>query len=137
MVRGISHITICVKNMARTAALLKEVLGAQEVYRSRDWSLSIFPEIFLLVGNVWIAVRESESVMLPRTGNHLAFQIDDSQFAEFERRLLAAGVELVPAMRRFEGERRSLYFYDYDNHLFELHTGTLGQRLANYAQAAG
>jgi hypothetical protein len=33
-----------------------------------------------------------------------------------------------------EGEGMSLYFYDYDNNLFELHTGTLEQRLARYAQ---
>jgi hypothetical protein len=33
-----------------------------------------------------------------------------------------------------EGEGQSLYFYDFDNHLFELHTGTLAQRLARYAQ---
>jgi fosfomycin resistance protein FosX len=26
------------------------------------------------------------------------------------------------------------YFYDYDNHLFELHTGTLEERLARYAE---
>ena len=31
-----------------------------------------------------------------------------------------------------EGEGRSLYFYDFDNHLFEIHTGTLSQRLAGY-----
>ncbi|EIW18957.1 lactoylglutathione lyase-like lyase [Pelosinus fermentans DSM 17108] len=31
-----------------------------------------------------------------------------------------------------EGEGRSLYFYDYDNHLFELHTGTLTERLKRY-----
>ncbi len=30
------------------------------------------------------------------------------------------------------GEGRSLYFHDHDNHLFELHTGTLEERLARY-----
>ena len=30
------------------------------------------------------------------------------------------------------GEGRSLYFYDDDNHLFELHTGTLEERLQRY-----
>jgi fosfomycin resistance protein FosX len=33
---------------------------------------------------------------------------------------------------RFEGEGDPLYLYDYDNHLFELHTGTLEQRLTKY-----
>lgn len=29
-------------------------------------------------------------------------------------------------------EGDSLYFYDYDNHLFEIHTGTLEKRLYKY-----
>ena len=39
-----------------------------------------------------------------------------------------------PPRARVEGEGQSLYVYDFDNHLFELHTGTLAQRLARYAQ---
>lgn len=35
---------------------------------------------------------------------------------------------------RVEGEGQSLYFYDFDNHLFELHTGTLAQRLVRYKE---
>ena len=31
-----------------------------------------------------------------------------------------------------EGEGESLYFYDFDNNLFELHAGTLEQRLERY-----
>jgi hypothetical protein len=34
---------------------------------------------------------------------------------------------------RVAGEGRSIYFHDHDNHLFELHTGTLGERLQRYA----
>ncbi|HUE86469.1 MAG TPA: hypothetical protein VMO26_10365 [Vicinamibacterales bacterium] len=38
-----------------------------------------------------------------------------------------------PPRPRVEGEGEFLYFYDFDNHLFELHTGTLEQRLRCYA----
>nr|WP_277871356.1 hypothetical protein [Chroococcidiopsis cubana] len=43
-------------------------------------------------------------------------------------------MEIRESRSRVEGEGSSLYFYDYDNHLFELHTGTLAQRLARYLQ---
>nr|WP_187355155.1 hypothetical protein [Paenibacillus tengchongensis] len=36
---------------------------------------------------------------------------------------------------RIGGEGIPLYFYDYDNNLFELHTGTLEERLASYKEA--
>lgn len=42
-------------------------------------------------------------------------------------------VEIKPPRTRVEGEGRSLYFYDFDNHLFELHTGTLLERLSRYS----
>ncbi|MFZ5563799.1 MAG: hypothetical protein ACOZBW_07070 [Thermodesulfobacteriota bacterium] len=32
-----------------------------------------------------------------------------------------------------QGEGDSLYFYDFDNQLIELHTGTLNERLNAYA----
>ena len=43
-------------------------------------------------------------------------------------------LDLLPPRPRVEGEGRSLYFYGPDNHLFELHTGTLAERLARYAK---
>ncbi|HTD28660.1 MAG TPA: hypothetical protein VK660_04665 [Xanthomonadaceae bacterium] len=47
-------------------------------------------------------------------------------------KLQALGVEVKPPRPRVESEGQSLYFYDFDNHLFELHTGTLEQRLDRY-----
>ncbi len=40
----------------------------------------------------------------------------------------------MPERSRVESEGRSIYFYDYDNHLFELHTGTLEERLERYSK---
>lgn len=40
---------------------------------------------------------------------------------------------MKPPRKRIEGEGHSIYFYDYDNNLLELHTGTLEERLEAYS----
>ena len=42
-------------------------------------------------------------------------------------------LDMRPPRPRVEDEGRSIYFYDDDNHMFELHTGTLADRLERYA----
>lgn len=39
---------------------------------------------------------------------------------------------LVPERSRVNSEGCSIYFYDYNNHLFEVHNGTLNARLERY-----
>ncbi|MCV6603344.1 MAG: FosX/FosE/FosI family fosfomycin resistance thiol transferase, partial [Cohaesibacter sp.] len=58
-------------------------------------------------------------------------------FERYYKRLKDYGADILPPRPRVEGEGRSLYFYDHDNHLFELHTGTLDQRLARYQRGKG
>ena len=67
-----------------------------------------------------------------RTYNHIAFQIQESEIDDYIERIKQAGAEIRPGRPRMAGEGRSVYFYDYDNHLFELHTGTLDERLGCY-----
>src|SRR5215469_9759375 len=50
-------------------------------------------------------------------------------------RVRALGLNVREDRSRVHGEGRSIYFHDDDNHLFELHTGTLTQRLTRYAQS--
>jgi catechol 2,3-dioxygenase-like lactoylglutathione lyase family enzyme len=69
-----------------------------------------------------------------RTYNHVAFKIQDAEFEAYEAKVKALGLEIRPPRLRVTGEGRSLYFYGDDNHLFELHTGTLAERLECYAQ---
>ena len=42
------------------------------------------------------------------------------------------GLEASLGRSRVKGEGLSIYFYDYDNHMFELHTGNLQERLERY-----
>ncbi len=130
-IQGISHITFVVKNLERMAMFLCEGLGAKEVYDSNTKFFSVSREKFFLLGGIWIAAVEGEP-LLERTYNHLALKVDGADLDQYEEKLKSIGVEIKPSRDRVKGEGRSLYFYDFDNHLFELHTSTLEQRLATY-----
>ena len=133
MIEGISHVTFVVRDLDRMADLLVAVLGAEEVYSSGEATFSISREKFFLVGGVWIAIMEGEP--LPgKTYNHVAFKIAEEDYDAYAERVRSTGVEMREGRSRVEGEGRSLYFYDHDNHLFELHTGTLERRLARYRE---
>lgn len=114
----ISHITLIVQNLAKTTTMLETLFEAEEIYDSRDQSHSYFPEKFFLIDGLWLAVMEDASQKLPKTYNHIAFKIDQAQIDSL--------------ITRIKGEGASIYFYDDDNHLFELHTGTLAERLHHY-----
>src|SRR5579872_1312133 len=132
-VKGISHITLVCKNLEKSAHLFCELLGAREVYSSERRNFSISKEKFLLIGDLWIALMEGES--LERSYNHIAFHIEEKDLPAFASKMRALGLELAPSRARAPQEGQSIYFYDYDNHLFELHAGDLATRLNFYQNA--
>ena len=133
MSSGLSHITFIVSDLDRMQAILETVLDARCVYESGAAQFSLAEERFFVVGDVWIAIMKGDA--LPsRSYNHVAFKIEDQEFEDRKARIEALGLDLRPPRARVEGEGRSLYFYGPDNHLFELHTGTLEDRLVRYAR---
>ena len=133
MIEGTSHITFIVKDLELATTFFKEIFDAEEVYASGDATFSVAKEKFFMAGNQWIAVMEGESLPT-RTYNHVAFKISEADFETYQERIRKLGLDFKPPRPRVDGEGRSLYFYDFDNHLFELHTGTLSQRLDRYNQ---
>ena len=107
---------------------LSTIFDAEEVYNSAGENFSISDEKFFIVGDTWIAVMKGEP-LLERSYNHVAFKVSDSEFDEYVSRVKQLGLEVKPGRDHVDGDSRSIYFYDYDNHLFELHTGTLQDRL--------
>lgn len=135
-IEGISHITFIVRDLERMSRLLCEGLGAQEIYDSGRKSFSLSPEKFFLLGGTWIAAMQGEPPA-ERSYGHVAFKVAAADLPLFEARLRGLGVEVRPPRPRVEGEGESLYFHDFDNHLFELHTGTLESRLQRYRAGSG
>ena len=133
MIEGLSHITLIVRDLDKMTNFLTSIFDAKEIYSSGDRMFSISREKFFLINDIWIAVMEGNA--LPeKTYNHVAFKIAEMDFDKYAKRIRALGVELQEDRSRIPGEGKSLYFYDYDNHLFELHTGTLEKRLERYDQ---
>jgi len=137
MADGLSHITFVTKNLDRMEEILTTVLKARKVYDRGEQQFSLSKERFFLVGEgsaqVWIAIMEGSTVTA-RSYNHVAFKIRDDEVAERLSAIEALGLDLRDGRTRVEGEGHSIYFYDDDNHMFELHTGTLEERLRRYAE---
>ena len=139
MISGLSHMTFIVADLDRSERFWVEGLGARKVYDSGEAGFSLSPERFFLLGSgvepLWVAIMRGEPA--GRRGyDHIAFKVEEADFEACRARLTAVGVEILPGRSRVEGEGRSLYFHDFDDHLFELHTVTLDQRLARYARPA-
>ncbi len=131
MIESISHITFIVRDVRRTADFFESIFNAEEVYDSSEKNFSTSYEKFFIIGGTWVAVMEGESLS-ERSYNHIAFKVPEAEFDDYELKVQQLGIEIDAGRNRVEGEARSIYFYDYDNHLFELHTGTLAERLSHY-----
>jgi fosfomycin resistance protein FosX len=140
-VDGISHITFIVRDLERMSMFLREGLGAREVYDSASQNCSLAREKFFVLGGVWIAAMEGDPPR-EKSYQHVAFAVSETDLPTYEAKLQSLGVEVRPPRSRVQGEGRSLYFYDFDNHLFELHAGAApcpvsAWGLTNHADASG
>ena len=133
MVQGLSHMTFIVRDLERMEAMLTTVLDAKKIYDSGDKTFSLSKERFFDIGGIWVATMEGDP--LPnRTYNHVAFKMAPDAYDDKLARIKALGLDVREGRARVEGEGHSIYFYDYDNHLFELHSGSLEDRLKRYAE---
>jgi len=120
MLKSISHIALVVKDPARTAALFHDLFGAQSVEREDEEG---HPETFLRVGGIWI-VLVGAPVQRARTGDHIAFHATPEILQATMAKLQSMGREFIRAR-----SDRALYFFDYDDHVFELDTEDIDKEL--------
>ncbi|MBF0548486.1 MAG: FosX/FosE/FosI family fosfomycin resistance thiol transferase [Candidatus Riflebacteria bacterium] len=132
MIEALSHITFIVKDLNKATDFFRTIFNAEEIYDSFGKNYSLSREKFFRIGDLWIVAMEG-SPLKERSYNHVAFKISESEFEEYLLRIQKLGLEIKPPRPRVDGEARSVYFYDFDNHLFELHTGTLEERMKKYS----
>ena len=120
MLESISHIALVVKDPARTAALFHDLFSARVVEREDDEG---HLETFVRLGGIWIVLVGAPGDRT-RTGDHIAFRATPEILEATVAKLQAMGCEFIRAR-----SNKALYFFDYDDHVFELDTEDIDEEL--------
>jgi ADP-ribose pyrophosphatase YjhB (NUDIX family)/catechol 2,3-dioxygenase-like lactoylglutathione lyase family enzyme len=121
MIKGINHITLSVKDLEESFRFYQDVLGFVPVLK---WAKGAYFQ----AGELWFCLfLDPKTRTQPNTEyTHLAFDVARAHFNVFAERLSKTTV-----WQDNSSEGESIYFLDPDGHKLEIHSGTLGTRLAS------
>jgi catechol 2,3-dioxygenase-like lactoylglutathione lyase family enzyme len=118
-VGGLDHVALAVRDLDRSAAFYRDVLGFTRVYE-REWPV---PVMMAAPGGTGVALFEAASgpdgVPPPVRVLHVAFRVERDAFEAAREKLATCG--LAPEFSDHEVSH-SLYFHDPDGHRLELTT---------------
>jgi catechol 2,3-dioxygenase-like lactoylglutathione lyase family enzyme len=128
MLGPIAHIALIVRDPARTAGFLRDLFDGPVVKRT---DADGHDETFVRLGVTWFALVGAD-VTRERTGDHIAFRVAPETIAAIAGRLRSMGYEFI-----LSKSATSLYFFDFDNHVFELDSSDQEQELNALAASSG
>ena len=111
MLGPIAHVALIVRDPARTAGFLRDLFDTP-VRRRTD--ADGHDETFVRLGETWFALVGAD-VTRERTGDHIAFRVAPEAISSMADKLKSKGLEFI-----LSHSGTSLYFFDFDNHVFEL-----------------
>ena len=120
MLGPIAHVALTVRDPARTAGFLRDLFDAPFVKRTDAEGHN---EIFVRLGVTWFALVGAE-VSHERTGDHVAFRVAREAIPAIANKLKSMDCEFI-----LSKSGTSLYFFDFDNHVFELDSSDQEQEL--------
>jgi len=122
MLESLSHIALVVKDPARTAALFHDLFSARVIERKDEEG---HLDTFVRPGGLWL-VLVGAPVERARTGDHIAFRATAEVLEVTAAKLQAMGREFIRAR-----SNSARYFFDYDDHVFELDTEDMDKGLGD------
>ncbi|WP_152656743.1 metallothiol transferase FosB [Oceanobacillus sp. CFH 90083] len=127
-IQGINHLLFSVSDLEKSIAFYRDVFDAKLLVKGRSTA-------YFDLNGIWLALNEEKDIPrneIKASYTHLAFSVNDIEMPAWEQHLRQLGVNILEGRERAEGDKQSIYFTDLDGHKFELHTGTLQDRLAFY-----
>jgi len=122
MIGGLNHLTLSVRDLARSFAFYRDALGFRPLARWSDGAH------FLAGETTWVCLTRDDRTRegpLPEY-THVAFSVHADAFEAARARVLEYGASEWKAN---SSEGHSLYIVDPDGHKLELHVGDWRSRL--------
>ncbi|MEC1262383.1 metallothiol transferase FosB [Bacillus swezeyi] len=130
MIQGLNHLLFSVSDLETSISFYEKVFDAK-------WLVKAEKTAYFDLNGIWLALNEEKD--LKRTEihdsyTHIAFSINQEDLLDWEKKLRDLGVNVLTGRKRHKGDKDSIYFSDPDGHKFELHTGSVFDRLEYYQQ---
>ena len=120
MIIGMNHITLAVKNIDRSFAFYRDVLGLKPLVK---WDKGAY----FLVGDFWFCLNVDDKREPNACYTHYAFSVTKENIDAMSQKIIASGAQVFKD-NTSPGE--SLYFLDPDGHKLEIHVGNWKTRMA-------
>lgn len=117
MIFGFDHVTFSVKDLSRSLAFYRDILGFKPFAKSRN-------SIYLKAGDAQLVLTtkiESECIAHDEC-THLALRVKGDEFAEYSERILDSECTF---WNEYDRDALVLYFRDLDGHRLELRVESL------------
>jgi glutathione S-transferase fosA5 len=122
MIGGLNHLTLSVRDLERSFAFYRDVLGFRPLAQWRRGA-------YLIAGEeTWVCLALDDATRpepVPEY-THVAFSVSHADFAAVVARIRAAGAS---EWKDNSSEGESLYFLDPNGHKLEVHVGDWRSRL--------
>ncbi len=127
-IQGINHLLFSVSDLEKSVLFYRDILQAKLLVKGRRTA-------YFDLNGFWLALNLEEKIPreeIKASYTHIAFTVEAAELSDWQQKLTANGVTIIESRARAPQDRPSLYFTDPDGHKFELHTGTLKDRLDYY-----
>jgi metallothiol transferase len=130
IVKGLNHFLFSVSNLEKSIDFYQTVFEAKLLIKGKNTA-------YFDLNGMWLALNVEKDIArneIYQSYTHIAFTINEADFDHILTKLIKLNVNIIPSRIRDEKDKKSIYFTDPDGHKFELHTGTLQDRLNYYLE---